>query len=99
MRPRQSRLGIPATEKDWHGVPPSFNEAEAITPRNPSVECRSLPAVTPASMRPRQSRLGIVELSGVAFDSNGTRFNEAEAITPRNPHGGMAERSCDMALQ
>ena len=59
MRPRQSSLGIggsgwAASGSGWD----SFNEAEAIKPRN-HIRLDHLAAVSTASMRPRQSSLGI----------------------------------------
>ena len=61
-----------------------FNEAEAITPRNP---VRGMVAVRYdplASMRPRQSRLGITTELSSPRPPQPFSFNEAEAITPRN---------------
>ena len=61
-----------------------FNEAEAIKPRN-RVDlrwlCREGDA---ASMRPRQSSLGIVLYAPQLDHRHFGRFNEAEAIKPRN---------------
>ena len=63
MRPRQSRLGIPQCPVAA-AVAPSFNEAEAITPRNQRSLRPEPDDGATASMRPRQSRLGIGDLPG-----------------------------------
>ena len=104
MRPRQSSLGIADTAhaKDR---PASFNEAEAIKPRNLQCGNRGLRLqggrgnstewmfMSPwhgetvlASMRPRQSSLGISErlASSLTWLTSHAGFNEAEAIKPRN---------------
>ena len=85
MRPRQSRLGIEILDANAEWRKAGFNEAEAITPRNPGTagiligesfaSFNEAEAITPrnqgrryggegrcvvASMRPRQSRLGIL---------------------------------------
>ena len=85
MRPRQSRLGIRWTALgSGFRLISGFNEAEAITPRNSVAQGhRVAPCLTRASMRPRQSRLGIWPWLACPGWRPG-RFNEAEAITPRN---------------
>ena len=84
MRPRQSRLGIFRLRgTNWYGGY-CFNEAEAITPRNLQASDRRPSLPTLASMRPRQSRLGIVGGCTVVRITGLWSFNEAEAITPRN---------------
>ena len=58
MRPRQSSLGIKRASRPRAPTVPSFNEAEAIKPRNPDPRhCMAVHRL--ASMRPRQSSLGI----------------------------------------
>ena len=57
MRPRQSSLGI-STPLPSPRQSLCFNEAEAIKPRNRQV-ATVMGACIPASMRPRQSSLGI----------------------------------------
>ena len=61
-----------------------FNEAEAIKPRNQLHDLDAGVPVPRASMRPRQSSLGIKEwaVTTVGWKES---FNEAEAIKPRNP--------------
>ena len=62
MRPRQSSLGIMyPTGQNGRAHNTSFNEAEAIKPRNPCGELLKTYAsrMDRASMRPRQSSLGI----------------------------------------
>ena len=61
----------------------SFNEAEAITPRNRAGDRTANSNGMRASMRPRQSRLGIPKARPRSCLAP-RRFNEAEAITPRN---------------
>ena len=91
MRPRQSSLGIlnrvPLCGSTRDGC--CFNEAEAIKPRNltaaasvPLTECSD----RLASMRPRQSSLGIVKHKdyNCRCSHRSAGFNEAEAIKPRN---------------
>ena len=82
MRPRQSSLGIATPACAMQASSRSFNEAEAIKPRNRLIIGRKLWRFQ-ASMRPRQSSLGIVA-GGVGAACTGDRFNEAEAIKPRN---------------
>ena len=60
-----------------------FNEAEAIKPRNPDVPIRGHVRMGHASMRPRQSSLGIAP-GRSTWTRRRRRFNEAEAIKPRN---------------
>ena len=63
MRPRQSSLGIPPEATGIHGKARTrFNEAEAIKPRNQRMTgwIPAWWAVPAASMRPRQSSLGIL---------------------------------------
>ena len=62
-----------------------FNEAEAIKPRNLRLAKSYLVEDAKASMRPRQSSLGI-RSGGTSSRSRPACFNEAEAIKPRN-HG------------
>ena len=62
-----------------------FNEAEAIKPRNPD-QAKILHGHRLASMRPRQSSLGIQEPSPQPPEV-AKSFNEAEAIKPRNRKG------------
>ena len=86
MRPRQSSLGIlKSQQQDTASRPsPGFNEAEAIKPRNPVRRRREIATLDAASMRPRQSSLGIsAQVKTVALHC--MCFNEAEAIKPRNP--------------
>ena len=95
MRPRQSSLGI----RSWGRVNrasttrPSFNEAEAIKPRN-RAGCAATwrGSIAAASMRPRQSSLGISAVPAVrlAHPVEKPRFNEAEAIKPRNHEAPLA---------
>ena len=83
MRPRQSSLGIgQSSTVRRKPVRTSFNEAEAIKPRNLQM---SLPMKMRqnASMRPRQSSLGILAMLDSTRQTQ-RRFNEAEAIKPRN---------------
>ena len=65
-----------------------FNEAEAIKPRNRGDPEPDAPHEHFASMRPRQSSLGIRKAAAVTRrDPCG--FNEAEAIKPRNLVDGL----------
>ena len=59
MRPRQSRLGISVSNRNDLTLLASFNEAEAITPRNRQILRQRVKGAVHASMRPRQSRLGM----------------------------------------
>ena len=59
MRPRQSSLGIAGSGGSATRETRGFNEAEAIKPRNPQREHRQVADHPHASMRPRQSSLGI----------------------------------------
>ena len=99
MRPRQSRLGIRAPcSCGGPGEGASFNEAEAITPRNLLDHCieasqrvlsfNEAEAITP---RNRDKRRGIVY-----YDDS---FNEAEAITPRNLAHGRPHLGPQLLLQ
>ena len=82
MRPRQSRLGIPYRGSRYGRGIRSFNEAEAITPRNQdqfvfdtvlTASFNEAEAITPRNLGDPSLYLILIE-----------RFNEAEAITPRN---------------
>ena len=85
MRPRQSSLGIGEGPVVDAGRGRGFNEAEAIKPRNLRVLTIEQRRVEGASMRPRQSSLGIVLSPRHGPQALRTGFNEAEAIKPRNP--------------
>ena len=80
MRPRQSSLGICKTNTRQGSPETRFNEAEAIKPRNHD-GAKKMRAAGDASMRPRQSSLGIKH---TLEQGGGQSFNEAEAIKPRN---------------
>ena len=77
-----------------------FNEAEAIKPRNLHGLGQSW-IVTCASMRPRQSSLGICRWHS-SHKSSPSCFNEAEAIKPRNhPElaGNVEPRALDASMR
>ena len=59
MRPRQSSLGIRNDSQHGRRSNGCFNEAEAIKPRNPGFSPKDRTGLVQASMRPRQSSLGI----------------------------------------
>ena len=96
MRPRQSSLGIEGLREAIRKEKSCFNEAEAIKPRNRRPPRRRRPGLV-ASMRPRQSSLGIASsLVGYGFRKRCLAgFNEAEAIKPRNPGSQSGFRSHD----
>ena len=74
-----------------------FNEAEAIKPRN--LRHRMIPDLCDlASMRPRQSSLGI-RLRVMELMVKNPGFNEAEAIKPRNRVVCPGAANCAMRLQ
>ena len=85
MRPRQSSLGIGCRGCQSCPGRSGFNEAEAIKPRNLALLAHTRFLVGRASMRPRQSSLGIARPLPNRRNHGRACFNEAEAIKPRNP--------------
>ena len=97
MRPRQSSLGITALPLSLRLSRPSFNEAEAIKPRNRSWTGVSGPVRSgfneAEAIKPRNpERYGIGR-------SHWACFNEAEAIKPRNLGVLFQGRPPEEALQ
>jgi hypothetical protein len=82
MEPRQDRLGNPNASANASRTGPSFNGAEAGSPRKWAADRLARRRVRNASMGPRQGRLGNAR-SPFAFGPPKSRFNGAEAGSPR----------------
>ena len=89
MRPRQSSLGIePVWAQNTLRSTPCFNEAEAIKPRNPPDHPKPAPLFQKASMRPRQSSLGILNMGG------GVMVAPHASMRPRQSSLGINRTPC-----